>query len=44
VKKGIPIIEIDANINDPEFVDKTIETLLGLIKHAAANKPELAAV
>ena len=41
VKKGIPIIEIDANINDPVFVDKTVEVLLGMIKHAA-RKPELA--
>lgn len=44
VKKGISVIEIDANINDPEFVDKTVDTLLGLIKHAAAHKPELATV
>ena len=43
VKKGIPIIEIDANINDPVFVDKTVEVLLGMIKHAA-RKPELATV
>lgn len=41
VKPGIPIIEIDANINDPVFVDKTVEVLLGMIKHAA-RKPELA--
>jgi uncharacterized protein (UPF0261 family) len=37
VKKGIPIIEIDANINDPVFVDKTVEVLLGMIKHAASK-------
>jgi uncharacterized protein (UPF0261 family) len=41
VRKGIPIIEIDANINDPVFVDKTVEVLLGMIKHGA-RKPELA--
>lgn len=44
VKPGIQIIEIDANINDPMFVDKTVEVLLGLIKHAAAKKRELATV
>lgn len=32
VKKGVPIIEVDANVNDPAFVDKTVETLLALIK------------
>ncbi len=38
VKPGIPVIEIDANINDPVFVDKTVEVLLGMIKHGA-KKP-----
>jgi uncharacterized protein (UPF0261 family) len=45
VKPGISVIEIDANINDPAFVDKTVEVLLNLIQHAAAaKKGELAAV
>jgi len=44
VKPGIPIIEIDANINDPVFVDKTVEVLLAMIKHAAEKKAELATV
>ena len=43
VKPGIPIIEIDANINDPVFVDKTVDVLMGMIKHAA-SKLELATV
>lgn len=45
-KPNVPIIEVDANINDPEFVDKTTSVLLALIKgkkvqsellHAAAT-------
>jgi uncharacterized protein (UPF0261 family) len=28
---GIPLIEVDANINDPEFSGKVAETLLGLL-------------
>ena len=31
-KANVPIIEIDANINEPAFVDKTVEVLLALIK------------
>ena len=31
-KSNVPIIEIDANINDPVFVDKTVDVLLALIK------------
>jgi uncharacterized protein (UPF0261 family) len=37
VKPGIPVIEIDANINDPVFVDKTVEVLFEMI-HSAASK------
>ncbi len=32
VKSNIPVIEMDANINDPEFADKTVQVLLALIK------------
>jgi uncharacterized protein (UPF0261 family) len=32
LKPGIPVIEIDYNINDPEFADKVAETLLGLLQ------------
>jgi uncharacterized protein (UPF0261 family) len=28
----IPYIELDANINDPEFADKAVELLLGMLK------------
>ncbi len=31
IKPGIPVVEIDANINDPEFADKAVELLLGMI-------------
>lgn len=32
LKPGIPVIEMDNNINDPEFADKVAETLLGMLK------------
>jgi uncharacterized protein (UPF0261 family) len=31
VKPGIPVIELDNNINDPEFAAKAAETLLGML-------------
>jgi uncharacterized protein (UPF0261 family) len=31
LKPGIPVIEIDHNINDPEFADKVAETLLDML-------------
>jgi uncharacterized protein (UPF0261 family) len=32
LKPGIPVIEVDHNINDPEFADRVAETLLGLLQ------------
>ena len=32
IKSGIPLIEMDHNINDPEFADKAAETLLDMLK------------
>lgn len=32
LKPGIPVIEVDHNINDPEFSDKVAETMLSLLK------------
>ena len=32
IKSGIPVIEMDHNINDPEFADKAAETLLDMLK------------
>jgi uncharacterized protein (UPF0261 family) len=32
IKAGIPVIEMDNNINDPEFADKVAETLLDMLK------------
>jgi len=32
LKPGIPVIEMDYNINDAEFADKCAETLLGMFK------------
>jgi uncharacterized protein (UPF0261 family) len=32
LKPGIPVIEMDHNINDPEFADKAAELLLGMLK------------
>jgi uncharacterized protein (UPF0261 family) len=34
VKAGIPVIETDNNINDPEFSAKAVEMMLDLIKQA----------
>ena len=34
VRKEIPIVEVDANINDPEFAETAIETMLQLISQA----------
>jgi len=31
IKPGIPVVEIDTNINDPKFADKAVELLLGMI-------------
>lgn len=31
LKPGIPVIEMDANINDPEFADKAVGLLLGML-------------
>jgi uncharacterized protein (UPF0261 family) len=32
LKPGIPVVEMDQNINDPEFSDKASELLLGMMK------------
>lgn len=32
LKPGIPVYELDCNINDPEFADKVVEVLLDLIE------------
>jgi uncharacterized protein (UPF0261 family) len=32
LKPGIPVIEMDANINDPEFADRAVEVLLGMME------------
>jgi uncharacterized protein (UPF0261 family) len=32
LKPGIPVIEVDHNINDPEFADKVAETLLDMLQ------------
>ncbi|MEM7343094.1 MAG: Tm-1-like ATP-binding domain-containing protein [Chloroflexota bacterium] len=32
LKPGIPLIELDNNINDPEFANKTAETLLDMLR------------
>jgi uncharacterized protein (UPF0261 family) len=32
LKPGIPVIELDDNINDPEFADRAAETLLDMLK------------
>jgi uncharacterized protein (UPF0261 family) len=32
LKPGIPVVELDANINDAEFADKAVEMLVGMMK------------
>ena len=32
LKPGVPLIEMDANINDAEFADRSVEMLLGMMK------------
>ena len=32
LEPGIPVIEVDNNVNDPEFADKVAETLLDMLK------------
>jgi uncharacterized protein (UPF0261 family) len=32
LKPGIPVIEVDANINDPVFADRAAEMVLGMLK------------
>ena len=34
LKAGIPVVELEANINDPEFVDAVSSTLLGFLGRA----------
>lgn len=34
IKPGIPVIEMDHNVNDPEFADKVAGTLLAMLKEA----------
>ena len=34
LKKGITYLELDNNINDPEFSDRAVEMMLELIKEA----------
>lgn len=43
-KSHVPIIEVDANINEPEFVDKTVETLLTMLKGKKVQSELLHAV
>jgi uncharacterized protein (UPF0261 family) len=32
LKPGVPLVELDANINDPEFAGKAVELLRGMLK------------
>jgi uncharacterized protein (UPF0261 family) len=34
LKPGIPLIEMDANVNDPEFADRAVEMLMGMMRDA----------
>lgn len=32
VNPGVQVIDLDLNINDPEFADKAVEVLLGMVR------------
>jgi uncharacterized protein (UPF0261 family) len=38
VKKGVPVVEMDNNINDPEFSAKAVEMMLYLIEQTDPKK------
>jgi uncharacterized protein (UPF0261 family) len=40
LRPGIAVVEMDANINDPAFADKVVETLLSLIARARGRAAE----
>jgi uncharacterized protein (UPF0261 family) len=33
VKPGLPVVEVDLNINDPAFAAKAVEMMLELLRH-----------
>ena len=36
----VPVIELDCNINDPEFADRAVELLLGMMLPNYSRKEE----
>ncbi|MHC4480728.1 MAG: Tm-1-like ATP-binding domain-containing protein [Planctomycetota bacterium] len=34
VREGLPVVELDCNINDPEFAEKAVEMMLGLMSQS----------
>jgi uncharacterized protein (UPF0261 family) len=38
LRPGIPVIEMDANINDPEFAERAVEELLGMMREGGNVK------
>ena len=39
LRPDIPVVALDANINDPQFADRAAQELLALIKTRAASGP-----
>jgi uncharacterized protein (UPF0261 family) len=37
LKEGIPVAEMDGNINDPEFAVRAVEMMLDLIRQAGGR-------
>jgi uncharacterized protein (UPF0261 family) len=37
LKPGIPVIELDHNVNDPEFADRCAELLLDMLRAKSAS-------
>jgi uncharacterized protein (UPF0261 family) len=42
LRQDIPVVEMDANINDPAFAAKAVEMMLGLIEQAAGSRRQVA--
>lgn len=38
LRQGIPVVELDYNINDPQFSERAVEMMLDLIRQAASRK------
>jgi uncharacterized protein (UPF0261 family) len=40
LRPGVPVVELASNINDPEFAERVVETLLAMLRQSAAVQPQ----